>query len=196
MKMKKLNQWKRSGVVAVVLLFVCVAVYLNWSYGQAELSSAQPQTGSTKTLGEAELVGQRTVMDQPENEIMTVAEIPEESYFDTARLSRQESRDAALAMLQQTVNDPNADATAVFAASEGIETMASDTMAETEIENLVTAKGYEDCVAYIGDNSVSVVVSTGGKGLEAADVAKVTDIVMGQTSFNANQVKIIEAGKE
>ena len=196
MKMKKLNQWKRSGVVAVVLLFVCVAVYLNWSYGQAELSSAQPQTGSTKTLGEAELVGQRTVMDQPENEIMTVAEIPEESYFDTARLSRQESRDAALAMLQQTVNDPNADATAVFAASEGIETMASDTMAETEIENLVTAKGYEDCVAYIGDNSVSVVVSTGGKGLEAADVAKVTDIVMGQTSFDANQVKIIEAGKE
>lgn len=196
MKMKKLNQWKRSGVVAVVLLFVCVAVYLNWSYGQAELSSAQPQAGSTKTLGEAELVGQRTVMDQPENEIMTVAEIPEESYFDTARLSRQESRDAALAMLQQTVNDPNADATAVFAASEGIETMASDTMAETEIENLVTAKGYEDCVAYIGDNSVSVVVSTGGKGLEAADVAKVTDIVMGQTSFNANQVKIIEAGKE
>lgn len=196
MKMKKLNQWKRSGVVAVVLLFVCVAVYLNWSYGQAELSSALPQTDSTKTLGEAELVGERTVMDQNKNEIVTVAELPEESYFDTARLSRQESRDAALAMLQQTVNDPNADATAVFAASEGIETMAADTMAETEIENLVTAKGYEDCVAYIGDNSVSVVVSTGGKGLEAADVAKVTDIVMGQTSFDANQVKIIEAGKE
>lgn len=196
MKMKKLNQWKRSGVVAVVLLFVCVAVYLNWSYGQSTISSAQPQTDSTKTLGEAELVGERTVMDQNENEIVTVAELPEESYFDTARLSRQESRDAALSMLQQTVNDPNADATAVFAASEGIETMAADTMAETEIENLVTAKGYEDCVAYIGDNSVSVVVSTGGKGLEAADVAKVTDIVMGQTSFTANQVKIIEAGKE
>lgn len=196
MKMKKLNQWKRSGVVAVVLLFVCVAVYLNWSYGQAELSSSQPQSGSTKTLGEAELIGDRAVMDQSQNEIVTVAELPEESYFDTARLSRQESRDAALSMLQQTVNDPNADATAVFAASEGIETMAADTMAETEIENLVTAKGYEDCVAYIGDNSVSVVVSTGGKGLEAADVAKVTDIVMGQTSFDANQVKIIEAGKE
>ncbi len=193
--MKKLNQWKRSGVVAVVLLFVCVAVYLNWSYGQNELSATQSQNGSTKTLGEAELVGDRTV-EHGENEIVTVSELPDESYFDTARLSRQESRDAALAMLQETVNDPNADATAVFAASEGIETMAADTMAETEIENLVMAKGYQDCVAYIGDNSVSVVVATSGEGLEAADVAKVTDIVMGQTSFAANQVKIIEAGKE
>lgn len=194
--MKKLNQWKRSGVVAVVLLFVCVAVYLNWSYGQTELATGQPQSDTTKTLGEAELVGERTMMEQGGNEIVTVSELPEESYFDTARLSRQESRDAALAMLQKTVNDPNADATAVFAASEGIETMAADTIAETEIENLVTAKGYQDCVAYIGDNSVSVVVSTSGEGLEAADVAKVTDIVMGQTSFSANQVKIIEAGKE
>ena len=24
--------WKRNAVVAVVLLFVCVGVYLNWSY--------------------------------------------------------------------------------------------------------------------------------------------------------------------
>ncbi len=192
--MKKLSQWKRSGVVAVVLLFVCVAVYLNWSYGQTELAVPPTQGGSTKTLGEAELVGDRTIQEG-ENEIATVAELPEDSYFDTARLSRQQSRDAALAMLQQTVDDPDADATAVFAASEGIETMAADTVAETEIENLVTAKGYKDCVAYIGENSVSVVVSPSGEHLEASDVAKVTDIVMGQTSFSANQIKIIEAGK-
>ena len=44
-----------------------------------------------------------------------------------------------------------------------------------------------------GDNSVSVVVSAPEGGLQAADVAKITDIVMGQTSFAADQVKIIDA---
>jgi stage III sporulation protein AH len=31
-----MNIWKRNAVVAVVILFICVAVYLNWSYNKAE----------------------------------------------------------------------------------------------------------------------------------------------------------------
>ena len=27
--------WKRNAVVAAIVLFVCVAVYLNWSYDQS-----------------------------------------------------------------------------------------------------------------------------------------------------------------
>ena len=121
------------------------------------------------------------------------AEIIETNYFDAARLSRQEARDEALSILQSTVDDPNANAETIAAASESITAMASATTTESEIENLVAAKGYADCVAYIGDNSVSVVVSAPEGGLQAADVAKITDIVMGQTSFAADQVKIIDA---
>ncbi len=188
--------WKRNAVVAAIVLFVCVAVYLNWSYGQSTAANADTGTDSTKTLGEAELVdaesGDTAVSGETE-EIEVAAELAEDSYFDTARLSRQESRDEALSILQATVDDPNADADAIAAASESITAMASVTLAETEIENLVTAKGYADCVAYIGDNSVSVVVSAPEDGLQASDVAKITDIVLGQTSFAADQVKIIEA---
>ena len=38
--------------------------------------------------------------------------------------------------------------------------LASYTLKEAQIENLVTAKGYADCVAFMGEDSVSVVVST------------------------------------
>ena len=48
----------------------------------------------------------------------TVSEVPEENYFDAARLSRQEARDEALAILQATVDDPNADEAAIASASE------------------------------------------------------------------------------
>ena len=190
--------WKRNAVVAAIVLFVCVAVYLNWSYGQRDTSVSANQSTDTKTLGEAELVGTETetaaAADGTE-EIEAVSEVQEESYFDTARLSRQEARDEALAILQATVDDPNADEATIASASESITAMAEATTTESEIENLVAAKGYEDCVAYIGDNSVSVVVAAPEEGLQAADVAKITDIVLGQTSFSADQVKIIDAAE-
>ena len=190
--------WKRNAVVAAIVLFVCVAVYLNWSYGQRDTSVSANQSTDTNTLGEAELVGTETetaaAADGTE-EIEAVSEVQEESYFDTARLSRQEARDEALAILQATVDDPNADEAAIASASESITAMAEATTTESEIENLVAAKGYEDCVAYIGDNSVSVVVAAPEEGLQAADVAKITDIVLGQTSFSADQVKIIDAAE-
>lgn len=190
-----MKAWKRNAVVAVIVLFVCVAVYLNWSYGQDTAASNNLEPDTTKTLGQAEMVGTEadTATLGESAEIQTISELPEEDYFAAARLSRQEARDEALSILQATVDDPNADATAVSAASDSITVMAEVTLAESEIENLVAAKGYTDCVAYIGENSVSVVVSVPEGGLQAADVAKITDIVLGQTSFAADQVKIIEA---
>lgn len=193
--MYEMKAWKRNAVVAVIVLFVCVAVYLNWSYGQDTAAANNLNPDTTKTLGQAEMVGtdaDAAAMDDS-TELQTIAELPEENYFAAARLSRQEARDEALSILQATVDDPNADATAVSAASDSIAAMAEVTLAESEIENLVAAKGYTDCVAYIGENSVSVVVSVPEGGLQAADVAKITDIVLGQTSFAADQVKIIEA---
>lgn len=188
--------WKRNAVVAAIVLFVCVAVYLNWSYGQKDaLTSGTTSSESTKTLGEAELVGGdgEVSVTSDVTPVDTPAEIVETNYFDAARLSRQEARDEALSILQSTVDDPDAAAETIAAASESITAMANATTTESEIENLVAAKGYADCVAYIGDNSVSVVVSTPEGGLQATDVAKITDIVMGQTSFAADQVKIIDA---
>ena len=227
--------WKRNAVVAAIVLFVCVAVYLNWSYDQ-EAASGLAQTtslstqgeGSSKTLGEAALVnseaedsaetssnaGSGDVAGESEEtsaesddiildtwEIDAVSQEPlaieatgeSSDYFATARLSREEARSSALAILQDTVDDPEASAEAVSAASDSITAMASATLAESQIENLVTAKGYPECVAFIGDNSVSVVVSTENGTLEGADVAKITDIVLGETDFSANEVKVVLA---
>lgn len=64
-------------------------------------------------------------------------------------------------------------------------------MKEAQIENLVTAKGYADCVAFMSDESVSVVVSTESGELTAEDVAKIKDITMSETGFSANGIKIM-----
>ena len=71
--------------------------------------------------------------------------------------------------------------------------MASTTISEAQIENLVIAKGYTDCVAFISDGGVSVVVSATEEGLQDADVARITEIVTGETGVTASQIMIIEA---
>ncbi len=189
--------WKRNAVVAAIVLFVCVAVYLNWSY--------QKETGGTadtgKTLGQAALVGKEDPLLGDKDGTPTGGEGGDVSqpnasdgYFDAARLNRQQSRDNALSLLQQAAGDADVNQTMKDEANSSIQTMASLTVSEAQIENLVTAKGYADCVAFIGDKSVSVVVALNGEAdLTDADVAKISEIVTEQTGFPASQIKILEA---
>ena len=208
--------WKRNAVVAAIVLFVCVAVYLNWSYDQgSSVNGVNSITNTTteKNLGEAALVNSDSALEledcSAEGDSSASSETSasedatktsgttdiqsSDDYFATARLNREEARDNSLAILQKTVDDPEASQEAINSASESITAMASATLQESKIESLITAKGYEDCVAFIGDNSVSVVVKAKSDTLASADVAKITDIVVGETNFAASDVKVIAA---
>lgn len=184
-------QWKRNAVVATVLLFVCAAVYLNWRYAgnvvdQTVGTPSVGQENTTKVLGDAALVGGE-IVDAVDSAADT------SSYFDTARLSRQQSRDNALSLLREASEQENVDQAALDEANRSIQTLAGYTMLETQIENLVVAKGYIDCVAFMGDNSISVVVSAAEDGLQTEDIAKIMDIVLSETDYSADQIKIMEA---
>ena len=147
--------WKRNAIAAAIVLFVCGAVYLNWSYSQ--------DTAAGKNLGEAALVGSQ----------------------NDPLLEKQKEGAAA--------EDEKADQSSVDQANAAIQTMADYTMTEAQIENLITAKGYTDCVAFLGEDSISVVVSAMENGMTDADAARIGEIVMEQTGLKADQIKIIEA---
>ena len=186
--------WKRNAVVAAIVLFVCAAVYLNWTY------QGQETTDAGKTLGQAALVSGQTsdpLLSSTASPAVTESSQPSgtesSGYFASARLNRQEARDSALTILQDAAADESADETMKEETAMAIQSLADYTVAEAQIENLVTAKGYADCIAFISDNSVSVVVSTGGAELTDADVAKIMEIVTDETGCEAAQVKIIPA---
>ena len=205
------EQWKRNAVVATVLLFVCAAVYLNWRYagnvgkdaapaGNQNVTAAQEKTDgetgkdggvTTKVLGDAALVG--GVPTAVDGGLAGEGTTQAGSYFDTARLSRQQSRDNALSLLREASAQANVEQGALDDANRAIQTLAGYTMLEGQIENLVIAKGYADCVAFMGENSISVVVSAAEDGLQTEDVAKITDIVLSETDYTADQIKIMEA---
>ena len=173
-------RWKRNTVVATMVLLVCAAVALNWKYTGEQAADAVEETG-TKILGEATLVSGQE--DGGEAGTDEEAVYTGGDYFASARLTRQQARDNAISLLQ--------DAAVANEASEGIQVLAGYTMKEAQIENLVTAKGYTDCVAFMGEDSISVVVDTGTGELTAEDVAKITDIAMTETGYPASGIKIM-----
>ena len=178
--MKK--NWKKRAVVGAVLLFVCAAVYMNWRY-------AGSLEDTSKVLGESTLVsgektGETAAAGQPAAN--------ENDYFATARLSRKQARDNAINMLKDASTDENADQSVLNEASETLQVLAGYTVAESQIENLVTAKGYADCVAFMGAESISVVVDD-ADGLDAPDVARLMDIVVQETGYAPNQIKVLES---
>ena len=199
-------RWKRNAVVAVMAVLVCSAVALNWMYTGQEVEDAS----GGKLLGEAQLVSGKGAEDgkSPETQDSDGEQSPAEDtgapadedmiytgsdYFASARLTRQQARDNAISLLQEAAEQENADANVANEASQGIQVLASYTLAEAQIENLVTAKGYTDCVAFMGDECVSVVVSTKSGDLTAEDVAKITDITMTETGLPAGNIKIMAA---
>ena len=110
-----------------------------------------------------------------------------------ARLSRKQARDNAIHMLQEAESDENAEESVLNEASRTLQVLASYTVAESQIESLVTAKGYAECVVFMGEDSVSVVVAAPETGLNTADVARIKDIVVNETDYTPEQIKIMEA---
>ena len=113
-------------------------------------------------------------------------------YFASARLTRQQARDSALSLLKEASENDSVDEETVNEAAKSIQTLASYTLSEAQIENMITAKGYDDCVVFLSEDGVSVVVSAGEEGLQTEDVARITDIVKQETGLTAESIKIME----
>ena len=171
--------WKRNAVVGTIVVFVCAAIFLNGKY-------AEKVDKPTKVLGQSELVS----TDGDAAEVSANAE--GKDYFASARLTRQQARDSALSLLKEASENDDVDAETASEAAKSIETLASYTLSEAQIENMVTAKGYEDCVVFMSEDGVSVVVSTGEEGLQTEDIARITDIVKQETGLSAESIKIME----
>ena len=182
-------RWKRNTVVATMVLLVCAAVALNWKYTGEQAADAVEETG-TKILGEATLVSGEE--DGGEAGTDEEAVYTGGDYFASARLTRQQARDNAKALLEEAAAQESADQDVRNEASAGIQVLASYTTTEAQIENLVVAKGYTDCVAFIGDESVSLAVAAPEGGITEADTARIVDIVTEVAGFTASQIKIIE----
>lgn len=157
---------KKSLIVCASVLVICGAVYLNY----ALFSEPKEETPLLSTE--------------------TLKTDPTEEYFSSAVLSRQKARDEAIEVLQQVVDSTDAVEEVKNEAYSGINTIAKEIECESNIEQLVLAKGFEQCLAVVNESSASVIVKS--DGLLANEIAQIKEIVYEQSGVHPRDIKIIE----
>ena len=189
---------RRNAIIIAVILFVCAAVYLNWAYNRQE---AQLEAGEAGREGAAAVLadaGDGLWYEAPAAPA-AAAPAPAASslgsevadYFTSARLNRQKARDSAISTLREAAETESASQAAVDEALGAITAMAGYTVSEAEIEALVTAKGFQDCIVFLSADSVIVAVPAPAEGLGDSAVSRITDIVLQETNLRTEQIKII-----
>ncbi len=201
---------KNGALISVIVLLLCVAVYLNWSYERSnttkEVSSenlitegTDVEEGAITTLASDEERFEKNnweiEMASTQEETMTEDERLTRlcADMDEMRLSLETSRSSELSLLRETVENTESSAEARASAEEQIAAIAANSVIEAKIESLVVAKGFVDCIALVSADGISVVIVPEKEGLQASDVAKISDIIMSETDFDTTQIRVIES---
>lgn len=172
------QHWKRNLTILTVVLFVAAAVYFNWSYNN--------RFGAAET---DRVMAEDTAMEEA---MAQESAAPVSDYFSEARLTRQQTRDEAMRLLENAVEADGASQETIDSVMTAISAMAQESVTETQIENILLSKGYADCVATVTAEGVSVAVPAPEEGLTSEQVAAITDAVTADTEYTASQLKVVE----
>lgn len=198
--MKKLSFiiGKKQIILTCMTLMLGVAVYVNYSLtdnpvkekksisANADISSSQPETeesctedtnaedAAAENYGESEFVNGESAED----------------YFAQARLEKMTNRDKAVQTLQSIMG--GGDITEDEMVTNALDAVEVSKLIESEgeIETLIKAQGIEDCVVYLDGESAKVVVKT--EGLDKAKAAAIKDIILGEVTIPAENIRVFE----
>lgn len=180
-----MKQWKKNMVAAAVLVTVCTGIYLNWLY-----TDEQTAGDLTDTLNAEKVMSDELLLLNADTEVLSESTNTTTNYFAAVRLSRQQARDSALELLQEAMAYEDTDKAAESSAQ--LEDIVQTALSEATIESLIIAKGYADCVTYMNAEGVSVAVAAPEGGLQSDDVAVIADIVMTQSDYTMDDIRVVE----
>ena len=169
---------KRNLAICAAVLLVAAAVCINWAlYSETDAPVDDIPSGNEQQGGEQ-------VGNLPENENVA-------SYFASVQISRQQARDEALEVLQLVIDSDSAIESAKQEAIADVSRIADEIAAEANIETLIKAKGFDECIAVISDGSANIVVRT-DSALMQNEVAQILEIVVEQAGISPEFIKITE----
>jgi stage III sporulation protein AH len=179
--------WEKFGVRNFVIVFsvllIGVAVYVNWTlFGNANDiadPNDDPKGAQTSVNGEN---GDSSSADGDKN--------GSANFFAASQIERQRARDEAIEVLQSVVDDATALDVAKEQALADIAAIAATIETEANIESLVKAKGFEECVAVINGDKANIIVKS--EGLKPNELSQILEIVYLQADILPANVTISE----
>ena len=205
--MRALSRNTRRVTALTLAAALVIAVYLNWQYARADIT---PQTEDDTLMVSAEPVeaeAEQTVLDElpteaeavssdnknyGEAQLVSVASDSGAKFFEQARLKRQKAHDEAMDSIKKTMKSSSLSAEEKKEYTAQMTANLEDLNAENEIETLIKAKGFADCLCFLQSGRADLTVMTSGEPLTAAQVAQIRDVVLNKSTVTAQNITVVE----
>ena len=186
---------KKQIILAALVVLLGGAVYVNYLYADkgddylvTDVLNKTSQSQSAKeTVGDAASAttdGKRLEGKNYGDAQLVGGDVNASEYFKKAQLERTKARDEAVETVKSVLENSDASAEEVAEATSKIVSISQ------QIEDLIKAKGFKDCVVYLDGESANVVVQTAG--LKVEEAAQIKNIVLSQKDFKPENISIQE----
>ena len=183
-EIKKKKDKKTRTALSIFVLLLAVGLGGNWYWENSDISSKiSTVSGNTNTLGEATYVDATTELE---------TDAPGD-YFSSARMDRQNARDAALEKLQNVINATDESEEARISAAESVVRISANIEIENKIETLVQAKGVKNCIAVVSEDGEKVDVIVDVEELTDDIILQIKEIAIAQLQCTFENVTIIQS---
>ncbi len=204
--MRAISKNTRKATAITLAAALVVAVYLNWQYARTGVTleedavnvAATVETGDAVSapimdglMTEAEAVSSAN-KNYGEAQLVSVANNSGSKFFEEARLKRTKAHDEAMDAVQKALKSASLSAEEKKSYTQQLTGSLEDLNAENEIETLVRAKGFADCLCFLQSGRADLTVMTSGDALTAAQVAQIRDIVLSKSNVTAQNITIVE----
>ena len=214
--MRNIAKSTRRATAVTLAAALAVACYLNWQYARTDLDTVAVETAAAATstsseassdssasssgssgqvtdalLTEAEAASAAN-KNYGEAQLVSVANDTGSQFFDEARLKREKAHDEALDTIQKTLKDSSLSDSEKAEFTAQLTANLEDINAETEIETLIKAKGFADCLCFLQSGRADLTVMTSGEPLTTSQVAQIRDIVISKSNVTAQNITVVE----
>lgn len=182
-QLQKRKSRKTRVAISCFVLLLAVGVAGNWYWENSDLSANVSSISSAKE----KILGEATYVDA------TTEQTTENSYFSSARVDRQNARDESLEKLQAIVDSQTQSREAQKEAADKISKISDNITAENKIETLVKAKGVNNCIAVINDETNRVDIIVDVEDLTDTVILQIKEIATSQLQCSFEDVTIIQS---
>ncbi len=204
--MRALSKNTRRATAVTLAAALVIAVYLNWQYARTNVetepldaqmvsAAAGPAEETAAVLDglptEAEAASDVS-RNYGEAQLVSVANDSGTKFFEQARLKREKAHDETVDTIQKTLKGSALSAEEKKAYTDQMAAALEDLNAENEIETLIRAKGFADCLCFLQAGRADLTVMTAGEPLTAAQVAQIRDVVLSKSSVTAQNITVVE----
>ena len=178
-------------LTATLIVALGAAVAVNWYYTNTPQTNEEITTQAVSgNLGDSLYVGGTTVTTSTSAVTTAKSDSKSSDYFATAKLKRKQSHDEIIDNIEDIAESDDIDSDTKRTITLLLSDFQSDIKAETDVENLISAKIGGECLAIINDGACQVILEK--NTLNDLLILQITEIIEKNTEISSENLTIIE----